>query len=419
MGRSPELPEPNSSLIPTVKIAPAKGWAENSKPTAAEGLRVTAYATGLDHPRTLLVLPNGDVLVAETNAPAKQHENGGLKSWVMKQFMKKAGAAVPSADRITLLRGLDEHGRAEFRSVFLQGLHSPFGMALIGNDFYVANTDAILRFPYNVGDTQITAQGVKVMDLPAGKLNHHWTKDLIADLQGNHLYVSVGSNSNIAENGIDAEKGRAAIHRLDLRTGKSKLFASGLRNPNGFAWEPKTGALWVAVNERDNLGNDLVPDYMTSVKEGGFYGWPYSYFGSHVDTRVKPERPDLVAQALVPDYALGAHTATLGLAFYTDDLLPSRFHKGVFISQHGSWNRKPPSGYRVIYVPFNNGAPIGDPEAVEEVLTGFLDPEGNANGRPVSVAVDKQGALLVSDDVGNAIWRVSPDVVGSAVAVQH
>jgi glucose/arabinose dehydrogenase len=409
MGPQPTLPEPKHTLIPTVHIAPAKGWPDGGKPTAAPGLGVDAYANGLDHPRWLYVLPNGDVLVAETNAPPKPEDGKGIKGWVMKNLMKRAGSRVPSANRITLLRDADGDGVAETRSVFLQGLNSPFGMVLVGSDLYVADTDAVLRFPYRDGQTQISEPGVKVADLPAGPINHHWTKNIIASRDGSRLYVTVGSNSNVGENGLDKEVNRAAILEIDPQSGRSRVFASGLRNPNGLAWQPQTGALWTAVNERDELGSDLVPDYMTSVKDGGFYGWPYSYYGQHVDDRVKPQRPDLVSQAIAPDYALGPHTASLGLTFYEANLLPSHYAGGAFVGQHGSWNRKPSSGYRVIFVPFADGRPA---QAAEEVLTGFLDADGKAQGRPVGVAVDRAGALLVADDVGNTVWRVTPD--GSA-----
>lgn len=405
-GSQPILPTPDTSHFPTVNIAPAKGWPTGMTPIAANGLSVRAYVTGLDHPRWLYVLPNGDVLVAESNKPAVHDSTDGIKGWIQKKIMKIAGAGVPSADRITLLRGIDANGVAKTRTVFLQGLHSPFGMVLVGNDFYVANTDALLRFPYHAGDTEIRAPGVKVIDLPAGKINHHWTKDVVASPDGSHLYVSVGSNSNIGENGIENEAGRAAIYEIAIATGRSRIFASGLRNPNGLAWQPQSGALWTAVNERDELGNDLVPDYMTAVQEGAFYGWPYSYFGSHVDQRVQPQRPDLVTKAIAPDYALGAHTASLGLAFYNATLLPEKYFGGAFIGQHGSWNRKPHSGYKVIFVPFIDGRPIGLPQ---DVLTGFLSAEGNALGRPVGVAIDGAGALLVADDVGNMVWRVTPN----------
>jgi len=407
IGPSPALPRPRESLIPTVKIAPAKGWAANARPRPAATLAVAAFAGQLDHPRWLYVLPNGDVLVAETNAPKRPDDGKGLKGWFMKRYMKKAGAAVPSANRITLLRDRDGDGVAETRTVFLDSLYSPFGMALVGNDLYVANSDALVRFPYKSGDTRITAKGVKVVDLPAGTLNHHWTKNVIASADGLTLYVSVGSNSNVAENGIAAEEERAAIWEVDTRTGSHRVFASGLRNPVGMAWESDGGALWTVVNERDELGSDLVPDYMTSVRDGGFYGWPFSYYGQHVDERVNDQRPDLVARAIVPDYALGPHTGSLGLASARGNTLSREFARGMFVGQHGSWNRKPPSGYKVIFVPFRDGRPSGAPI---DVLTGFLDEDGNAQGRPVGLALDRHGALLVADDVGNTIWRVSGPV---------
>ncbi len=402
-GQNPPIPEPTKTLIPTVKIAPAKGWAAGAKPTAAAGLAVEAFATGLDHPRWLYVLPNGDVLVAETNAPERSEEGKGIKGWIYGAAQKYAGAGVPSPNRITLLRDADGDGVAETKTVFLKGLHSPFGMALIGNDFYVANTDAVLRFRYAENQTEITGPGEKVADLPAGRLNHHWTKNIIASPDGTTLYATVGSNSNVGENGIDQEEGRAAIYEITLATGASRIFASGLRNPNGMGWEPQTQTLWTVVNERDELGSDLVPDYLTSIKDGAFYGWPYSYYGQHVDAR-PPHRPDMVAKAVAPDYALGNHTASLGLTFYDGTLLPAPFRGGAFIGQHGSWNRNPPSGYKVIFVPFSNGQPSGPPV---DVLTGFLK-DGNALGRPVGVAIDRTGALLVADDVGNTIWRVVP-----------
>ena len=405
-GPDPTLPPPEPPLImPTIEIAPATGWPAGATPEAAEGLAVSAFATDLDHPRWLYVLPNGDILVAETNAPPRPEDSGGLKGWVMGLIMKRAGAAVPSADRITLLRDSDGDGEPETRTTFLDRLHSPFGMVLVGQDFYVANTDALMRFPYREGDTEITAPGGKVVDLPAGPINHHWTKNVIASPDGSRLYVSVGSNSNIAENGMDEEEDRAAILEVDPEAGSYRVFASGLRNPNGLDWHPASSALWTTVNERDALGGDLVPDYMTAVAEGDFYGWPYSYFGQHVDERVQPQRPELVAEAKVPDYALGPHTASLGLVFYQSDLLPERYHNGAFVGQHGSWNRKPRSGYKVIFVPFENGQPAGMPS---DVLTGFVNVEGEARGRPVGVAVDGTGALLVADDVGNIIWRVAP-----------
>ena len=410
-GPQPTLPEPKSSWIPTINIATATGWPAGEKPKAADGFSVAALESVLDHPRTLFVLPNGDVLVAETNAPPKPDDGAGIKGWVTKMVMGRAGAGVPSANRITLLRDADGDGKAEQRSVFLEKLNSPFGMALVGNDFYVADTDAILKFPYREGDMKITTPGVKVADLPGGRINHHWTKDLVASLDGTKLYATVGSNSNVGENGIEAEKNRAAVLKIDIATGASRVFASGLRNPNGPAWQPQSGALWVVVNERDEIGSDLVPDYMTSVKDGGFYGWPYSYFGQHVDVRVNPQRPDLVAKAIVPDYALGPHTASLGLTFYQGDLFPESFKNGAFVGQHGSWNRNPRSGYKVIFVPFKDGMPSGKPQ---DILTGFLSDRGEARGRPVGVTIDKQGALLVADDVGNAVWRVTPAAKSAA-----
>ncbi len=407
MGPNPTLPQPTTSLVPTVHVATAKGWPPGVAPTPAPGLAVKAYAAGLDHPRWLYVLPNGDVLVAETNAPPRPQDDGGIRGWASRMVQERAGAGVASANRITLLRDADHDGVAETKTVFIAGLNAPFGMALVGQDLYVANTDAILRFPYVAGATGIDAPGKKVVDLPAGPRNHHWTKNLIASQDGSRLYITVGSNSNVGENGLDAEVNRAAILEVDLATRRVRVFASGLRNPNGMAWQPQTGVLWTVVNERDELGSDLVPDYLTSVKEGGFYGWPFSYWGQHVDARVTPQNPDLVAKAIAPDYALGNHTASLGLAFASGSLLPPAYRSGVFIGQHGSWNRKPRSGYKVIFVPFADGRPSGPPV---DVLTGFLD-QDDALGRPVGVVIDGAGALLVADDVGNAVWRVAPATV--------
>jgi glucose/arabinose dehydrogenase len=404
-GASPQLATPVRAAIPTVNIAPAKGWLPGATPTPAPGLAVKAYAEGLEHPRWLYVLPNGDVLVAETNAPPKPDDARGIKGWIMKWVMRNAGAGVPSANRITLLRDTDGDGVADTRTVFLQGLNSPFGMALVGDSLYVAATDALLRFRYAPGATRIAEAGEKVVDLPAGTINHHWTKNVIASRDGSRLYVTVGSNSNVAENGMENEAGRAAILEIDPATRSSRIYASGLRNANGLGWQPQSGALWTVVNERDELGSDLVPDYLTSLQDGGFYGWPWSYYGTHVDDRVQPQRPDQVAMAVVPDYALGAHVAPLGLAFYGDALLGGRFLGGAFVGEHGSWNRRPRSGYAVVFVPFVDGRPGGPPETV---LGGFVDGDGNALGRPVGVAIDRAGALLVADDVGNVIWRVTP-----------
>ena len=406
IGPAPELPPPVRTLIPTVKVAEAIGWAPGAAPAAAPGLRVTPFAQGLDHPRWLTVLPNGDVLVAETNAPPRPEDGKGIKGWFFKQYQKKAGAAVPSANRITLLRDADGDGAAETRSVLLQGRNAPFGMDLVGSTLYVADTDAVLAFPYREGDTVITAPPRKVADLPGGLLNHHWTKSLVASPDGRRLYVGIGSNSNVAENGFAEEEGRAQIWEIDAGTGAHRPFATGLRNPVGIDFEPVTSTLWTAVNERDELGSDLVPDYMSSVRDGGFYGWPYSYFGQIVDERIDEEdrRPDLVARAIVPDYALGPHTGSLGLTVAQGNALGPAFANGAFVGQHGSWNRNPRSGYKVIFVPFANGRPSGPPV---DVLVGFLTPDGKAQGRPVGVAIDRRGALLVADDVGNTVWRVT------------
>ena len=408
MGSAPRLPPPHKTFLPTVNIAPAKGWSEGAKPMTAVGTSVSAYAVGLDHPRWLYVLPNGDVLVAETNAPPKPEDSKGLRGFVMKQVMKRAGADTPSANRITLLRGLKADGTAETKTVFLDNLNSPFGMALVGGDFYVANSDAVVRYPYTAGQTHIEGTGSKLVDLPAGPINHHWTKNLIASPDGGKLYATVGSNSNVGENGLAAEEGRAAIWEIDRATGSHRVFASGLRNPNGMAWTPGatpgSSTLWTVANERDEIGSDLVPDYLTSVRDGAFYGWPFSYYGQHVDVRAQPQNPELVAKAIAPDYALGPHTASLGLVSSQGTSLPGMFASGMFVGQHGSWNRNPHSGYKVIFVPFAGGQPQGAPV---DVLTGFLSPDGDAFGRPVGVAIDKTGALLVADDVGNAIWRVT------------
>jgi glucose/arabinose dehydrogenase len=413
-GPTPQLPPPNKTLIPTINVAKGTGWPAGRQPQPVAGTTLTAFASGLDHPRWVYVLPNGDVLVAESNKPPKPEGGGGVREWVMKKMQERAGAGVPSANRITLLRDADGDGVAEVRTAFLEGLMSPFGMALIGDNFYVANADAVLRFPYTPGETRITAAAQKVTDLPAG-INHHWTKNLIANADGSKLYVAVGSNSNVGEDGMAAEEGRAAIWELDVATGQKRPFATGLRNPVGMAWSPAIGGqgatLWTVVNERDEIGSDLVPDYLTSVRDGAFYGWPYSYYGKHVDERVKPQRPDLVAKAVVPDYALGAHTASLGLAWSGGNTLPPQFASGMFIGQHGSWNRKPHSGYKVIFVPFVDGKPSGAPL---DVLTGFLSEDEKAMGRPVGVAVDKRGALLVADDVGNVIWRVAGSAAPTA-----
>lgn len=402
-GPEPVLPAPQKQLFPTVKVAPVNTWAAGAHPTAAQGLQVVRFAEGLDHPRTVRTLPNGDVLVAESNRPPAPDEGFSIRGWAMSFFMSRAGAEVPSANRITLLRDADGDGVAELKQPFIEGLMSPFGIAYANNRIYVANADAIVAFPYNEGDTRITAAPEKIVDLPAGR-NHHWTKDLVASPDGTKLYVTVGSNSNVGENGMEEEENRAAVLEVDVASKQSRLFASGLRNPNGPSFNPEDGRLWVVVNERDEIGSDLVPDYMTSVQNGGFYGWPYSYWGQNVDERIQPQKPDLVAKAIKPDYGLGPHTASLGLTFYTADAMP-QFKNGAFIGQHGSWNRRPFSGYKVIFVAFTGGKPSGEPQ---DILTGFINDKEEAMGRPVGVTVDGKGALLVADDVGNIVWRVAP-----------
>ena len=402
-GPRPTLPEPRTSLIPMTKIATAIGWPSGSTPTAAPGLQVTAFASGLDHPRFVYALPNGDVLVAETNAPVRPDDGKGIKGFFFRYFQKKAGGAVPSADQITLLRDANGDGVAEMRTIFLRGLHSPFGMTLVGATLYVANTDGLVRYPYTTGDTVLRAAPTLAVALPAGRINHHWTKTVVASTDTMTLYVSIGSNSNVGENGLEAEADRAVIWAVDRSSGAHRTYASGLRNAAGLTIDPVTDRLWAAVNERDEIGGDLVPDYLTSVRDGGFYGWPWSYFGSHVDGRVRPARPDLVATALSPDYALGAHTASIGLVASRGVAMPSAYCSGMFIGQHGSWNRSPRSGYAVIFVPFIAGLPRGAPI---DVLGGFLTADGRAMGRPVGVTIDAAGGLLVADDVGNMIWRV-------------
>ena len=403
VGPDPVLPEPQQYLFPPMKIAKVVGWKEGETPTVGPGLKIEALAKNLQHPRSLYVLPNGDVLVVESKSPNVQpvRRPKDLMMGFIESMATSGGDTGPS-NRITLLRAPD--GKVESQSVFLEDLASPFGVALVGSDLYVANTDALVRYPYQTGATKMTAAGTRLTELPGGPIDHHWTKSLAASRDGSLLYVGVGSNSNITENGLEAEKNRAAIWEVERATGRWRIFASGLRNPTGLGWEPETNALWAVVNERDELGPDLVPDYMTSVKEGGFYGWPYSYFGRHVDPRVKPQRPDLVEKALVPDYALSSHVAPLGIAFYTADSLPQKYRGGAFVGEHGSWDRPQLNGYKVVFVPFNGGRPNGK---AEDVVTGFLNQNGEARGRPVGLAVDKTGALLIADDVGNTVWRVS------------
>jgi glucose/arabinose dehydrogenase len=404
-GINPQIVAPRTGLFPLFKIAKAIGWRPNETPAPAAGLKVQAFATKLDHPRWMLALPNGDVLVAETNAPPKPDDSEGLSGWVEKQLEADAGATPKSANRITLLRDTNGDGVADQRFVLLSGLSSPFGMALVGDQLYVADTDALLRFAFKVGDMKIAAKPFKVTDLPAGRINHHWTKNVIASPDGSKLYVTVGSNSNVGDRGMGVEGGRAAIWEIDAKTGGHRIYAYGIRNGNGMGWEPTTNQLWVVANERDGLGSDLVPDYLTAVQFGGFYGWPWYYWGGNVDNRPKDPPPDLIADTVIkPDYALGPHTASLGLTFATGETLGPAFADGAFVGQHGSWNRDPPSGYKVVFVKFQKGQPVGKPI---DVLTGFLTPTGEAHGRPVGVTIAKDGALLVADDVGNTIWRVA------------
>ena len=407
LGPNPQLPAPEKSgLVPTFNIAPAQGWPQGAQPQAPAGFKVTALARGLDHPRWVYTLPNGDVLVAESNKPppaegAKNVHSDGLRGLAMGLVMKRAGAGTPSANRITLLRDTDGDGVADVRTAFMQNLLSPFGMALVGTQLFIATADGVVKVPYETGQTSVNTAPVRVTDLPAGA-NHHWTKNIIASPDERKLYATVGSNSNVGDNGMAAEEGRAAIWEVDVETGSKRLFATGLRNPNGLGWEPQSKLLWTVVNERDELGNELVPDYLTSVKDGAFYGWPWSYWGQHVDTRVNPPNPDMVAKAIAPDFGLGSHVAPLGLAF-SDARMPGAYASGAFIGQHGSWNRKELTGYNVVFVPFADGRPSGPPQPF---LTGFLSKDGDAYGRPVGVALDGKGALLVADDVGNVVWRV-------------
>ena len=399
-GPNPKLSQPKESWVPTLEVAKAETWPQGEKPTAAPGLKVEAFARGLKHPRWIYVLPNGDVLAAE--AATEPASSWSPRSLIQNWAQRRAGAVVENANRISILRDTNGDGIADERGVFLEGLRQPFGMALIGDQLYVANTDSVVRYPYKTGDKTITGKGTKLVDLPVG---HHWTRNIMPSADQTKLFITVGSGSNIGENGMEIEKDRAAIWELDLASGKTRIYASGLRNANGMAIEPSTGALWTVVNERDEIGDDVPPDYLTSVKEGAFYGWPYSYWGKHVDERVQPQRPDLVATTIVPDYALGAHTASLGLAYYAGNTLPRPYRNGMFIGQHGSWNRSELSGYKVVFVPFNDGKPSGEPI---DVLTGFLNSDASvARGRPVGVAVTREGTLLIADDVGNTIWNVS------------
>jgi glucose/arabinose dehydrogenase len=406
VGADPPLPAPDRSLIPTVNFSHTVPWPAGKTPVAPAGFKVTRYASGLDHPRWLYVLPNGDVLVAEASTISRQARS--IRDTVQSWLLRRSGAIQESPNRITLLRDSRKSGEVDATFTFATGLHQPFGMLLLNGQFYVAATDGVWRFPYQDGDTHLAGAGQKILELPAGGYNNHWTRNILASRDGATLYVTVGSGSNIGENGIDNEFHRANILTINPDGSGLRVFASGIRNPNGMGFAPGTDVLWTVANERDMLGNDLVPDYLTSVHDGAFYGWPYSYWGKHVDERVKPQRPELVEKAIAPDYALGSHVAALGLVFYTASAFPEHFRGGAFIGEHGSWNRRPFSGYKVVYVPFRDGKPDGRPE---DFVTGFMPAgdDGSTYGRPVGVAIDATGALLIADDVGNAIWRVAAE----------
>ncbi len=399
-GPNLELPKAQNFLLPPMKVPEAVAWKNGEMPKVAAGLKIEKIADGLKHPRQVYVLPNNDILVAEANGPAKKAP-ARPKDVIMGLVQKSSGKGGEGGNRITLLRNV---GGKWQKHIFIAHLNSPFGMQLIGNTLWVANADSLEKFSYQEGQTAIQGPGDVVTELPGGPINHHWTKSLLASPDGSKLYVGVGSNSNITENGIGAEDRRAAILEVDAATGASRIYANGLRNPTGLQWEPESGKLWAIVNERDEIGSDLVPDYMTSVQEKGFYGWPYSYYGQHVDERVKPPRPDLVEKAIKPDYALSSHVAPLGFLFYTGDNMP-QYRNGAFISEHGSWNRKPLNGYQVMWVKFENGKPVGLPQPV---VTGFLtDDREKVRGLPVGLAMDKQGGVIVADDAGDTVWRVS------------
>ena len=402
-GANPYLPDAQQYLLPPMSVPKEVGWSAGQTPTVPAGLKIQAMAIGLMHPRIVYGLPNGDVLVVEGNSPGTQPFRP--KDYIQNKVKARAGAGGKGGNRITLLRDADGDGKPELETVLVDHLHSPYGVAYVDGTLYVANTDAIVSFKYTLGETRITGPGVKLADLPAGPIDHHWTKSLTASLDGSKLYVGVGSNSNILENGLAAEEGRAAIYEIDRKTGAKRIYASGTRNPTNLAVDPKTGRLFAVVNERDEIGPDLVPDYLTSIVDGAFYGWPYSYWGQHPDARVHPQRPDMVAKAIRPDYGLSSHVAALGLTFSQGETLSPAYADGVFVGEHGSWDRDPLNGYQVIYVPFVNGRPAGAPVPV---VTGFVGPEKKTvHGRPVGVALDRTGALLVADDAANVVWRIS------------
>ena len=407
-GANPPLPEREGGLLPSMQIAKPAQWGDR-KPTVPQGYAITAIATDLRIPRQTLLLPNGDILVAEGRGGGAPKLR--LKDFIAGKLKAKGNTSVESGDRLTLLRDADRDGTYELKTVFADDLDAPYGLALVGNALYVANQDALVRFDYRDGQTRASGKPEEVTELPSA-INHHWTKALAASPDGRFLYVGIGSNSNITERGMPAEVDRAMVWQIDAQTGAHKPFATGLRNPTALAFQPGTGTLWTVVNERDELGPNLVPDYLTSVREGGFYGWPYSYWGQNVDPRVRPQDPDKVAAAIRPDYALGSHVAALGLAF-SDAAMGAAFTDGVFVGEHGSWNRAEPVGYKVVFVPFRNGRPAGEPV---DFVTGFMGTDGLTRGRPVGVTVDPRGALIVADDLSNTIWRVTPDRVAPAPA---
>jgi glucose/arabinose dehydrogenase len=402
-GAEPPLPGAHNFLAPPIQVPKYVGWQPGKKPKVADGLQIEAIASGLEHPRQVYALPNGDILVAESNSPDAEPVTTP-KQLIAGIITSRSGKKAKGANRVSLLRKRADGSGLWDKYVFIDHLHSPFGMQLIGDTLYVADTDAILKYPYRSGDTSISTPGVELTDLP-DKINHHWTKALLASPDGKKLYVGVGSNSNVGENGLDVEYRRANVLEVDIATGGSRVYAAGIRNPTGLQWEPQTGRLWAVANERDEIGADLVPDYLTSVHEGGFYGWPYSYWGQHVDPRAQPQRPDMVAKAIRPDYSIGSHVAPLGLLFYSGNNLPAQYRGGAFIGEHGSWDRSPLSGYAVAYVAFQNGTPVGTPIPI---VTGFVsDDEKESYGAPVGLTQDRDGALVIADDVGNTVWRVT------------
>ena len=415
VGPNPVLPDPSPGLVADIKVAKVVGWQDGAMPTVPDGMKITPFADGLANPRNIRTLPNGDVLVVQSRGPGVEplsRPKDMIRGWIMSYAHGDSGGPQPESNKVTLLRDTDGDGKADMRSDLLTGLNSPFGIVWADDTLYVAATDGIMSYPYALGQDRISDPGKVLTPLPGGPIDHHWTKDLALSPDGKMLYAGVGSNSNIVENGIEAEKDRAAIWQVDRATGASRIFASGMRNPNGLTFNPDSGVLWAVVNERDELGPNLVPDYMTSVNDGDFYGWPWSYYGDHVDARVHPQRPDMVAKAKAPDYALSSHVAPLGLVFTKGSAMPAPYADGAFVGEHGSWNRDSFNGYKVVFVPFANGVPSGK---AQDVVTGFLDGD-QTRGRPVGVAIDGTGALLVADDAGNTVWRVAPATTQAASA---